>query len=328
MAGTIAAVARRTATEPLWCSVRHIAPSTSPRSCRDVDRSKRRRSAALMAVPMASHPSVVERLARLAPDQRAAATAPPGPLLCVAPAGQRQDDDARRPRRLARSTAGVDPASIAAITFNKRAAEELTERLDAALAPLGRRAGRRPGPDVPRARARDPARRRRARRAARRPRRDPAPSVAPAAPTRPAVAARPRDLAPQARPPRVSATTSRPTRTPGPFARAFVAYERAVAASGGLDFDDLVVRAIAPARGDPALLGRWRARCAELLVDEVAGRRPGAAPARAAPRGAGEPDLPGRRRRPVDLRLAAGRCPAGPGARGPPARASDGWTSR
>jgi hypothetical protein len=32
-------------------------------------------------------PAVAERLARLAPDQRAAATAPPGPVLCIAPAG-------------------------------------------------------------------------------------------------------------------------------------------------------------------------------------------------------------------------------------------------
>ena len=47
------------------------------------------------------HPAVIERLARLAPDQRAAATIPPGPVLCVAPAGQRQDDDARRPDRVA-----------------------------------------------------------------------------------------------------------------------------------------------------------------------------------------------------------------------------------
>jgi hypothetical protein len=31
--------------------------------------------------------SVAERLDRLAPDQREAATAPPGPVLCVAPAG-------------------------------------------------------------------------------------------------------------------------------------------------------------------------------------------------------------------------------------------------
>ena len=36
---------------------------------------------------VALHPAVEERLARLAPDQRAAATAPPGPVLCVAPAG-------------------------------------------------------------------------------------------------------------------------------------------------------------------------------------------------------------------------------------------------
>src|SRR5258707_601050 len=36
---------------------------------------------------MELHPAVAERLARLAPDQRAAATAPPGPVLCVAPAG-------------------------------------------------------------------------------------------------------------------------------------------------------------------------------------------------------------------------------------------------
>jgi superfamily I DNA/RNA helicase len=31
--------------------------------------------------------SVAERLDRLASDQRDAATAPPGPVLCVAPAG-------------------------------------------------------------------------------------------------------------------------------------------------------------------------------------------------------------------------------------------------
>jgi superfamily I DNA/RNA helicase len=33
---------------------------------------------------------------------------------------------------------GVDPAAICAITFNKRAAEELDSRLVDALAPLGR----------------------------------------------------------------------------------------------------------------------------------------------------------------------------------------------
>ena len=55
----------------------------------------------------------------------------------------------------------------------------------------------------------------------------------------------------------------------GPTARAFVDYERAVAASGGLDFDDLVLRAIDVLSTDESLLTRWRGRCRELLVDEV-----------------------------------------------------------
>ncbi len=36
-----------------------------------------------------------ERLARLAPDQRAEATAPSGPVLCVAPAGSHNVDQTR-----------------------------------------------------------------------------------------------------------------------------------------------------------------------------------------------------------------------------------------
>ncbi|MHB8959999.1 MAG: UvrD-helicase domain-containing protein, partial [Candidatus Limnocylindrales bacterium] len=82
------------------------------------------------------HPSVAERLARLAPDQRAAATAPPGPALVVAPAGS-----GKTTTLVARVAwlvdGGADPAAIALVAFNKRAAEELVERLDAALAPLG-----------------------------------------------------------------------------------------------------------------------------------------------------------------------------------------------
>jgi superfamily I DNA/RNA helicase len=54
----------------------------------------------------------------------------------------------------------------------------------------------------------------------------------------------------------------------GPVARTFVAYERAVATTGGLDFDDLIVRAVR-ALDDAPLLRRWRERCAHLLVDEV-----------------------------------------------------------
>ena len=39
--------------------------------------------------------------------------------------------------------------------------------------------------------------------------------------------------------------------------------------SGGVDFDDLVVRALARLGDDPPLLARWRARTARLLVDEA-----------------------------------------------------------
>ena len=80
------------------------------------------------------------RLERLAPDQRAAATAPSGPILCVAPAGS-----GKTTTLVARAAwlidSGTPPDAIRAITFNKRAAEEMTERLDGALEPLGVAAG-------------------------------------------------------------------------------------------------------------------------------------------------------------------------------------------
>ncbi len=81
--------------------------------------------------------SVQERLDRLAPDQRAAAMAPPGPVLCVAPAGSGKTTTlvARICWRIA---IGADPRHVCAVTFNRRAAEELRERLDAALGAAGR----------------------------------------------------------------------------------------------------------------------------------------------------------------------------------------------
>src|SRR4051812_17941288 len=89
---------------------------------------------------MAIHPAVVDRLARLAPDQRAAATAPAGPSLCIAPAGS-----GKTTTLVARAAwlidGGTPPDAIRAITFNKRAAVEMTERLDAAVEPLGVAAG-------------------------------------------------------------------------------------------------------------------------------------------------------------------------------------------
>ena len=92
--------------------------------------------AASAILPAMPHPDVQARLERLTRDQRAAATAPPGPVLCVAPAGS-----GKTTTLVARIAwlidSGASPASVAAITFNKRAAEELGERLDGAIAPLG-----------------------------------------------------------------------------------------------------------------------------------------------------------------------------------------------
>ncbi|MBM4408034.1 MAG: DNA helicase II, partial [Chloroflexi bacterium] len=212
------------------------------------------------------HPDVAARLARLAPDQRAAATAPPGPVLCVAPAGSGKTTTLVA--RIAWLVAsGADPASICAVTFNRRAADELAGRLGAALAPLGtppgavrvrtfhalgreilRSAGepveplvdrlrllRRLRPDVPASELR---------------RLDDAISRAKLD----------RGLEADALPEDAHAD---------PDTRLFVDYEAAVVTSGGLDFDDLVARALRLLERRPELLARWRAACANLLVDEV-----------------------------------------------------------
>ncbi|HEV8402003.1 MAG TPA: ATP-dependent helicase [Candidatus Limnocylindrales bacterium] len=213
-----------------------------------------------------SHPSVAERLSRLAPDQRAAATAASGPLLVVAPAGS-----GKTTTLVARVAwlvdGGVDPASVTLVAFNKRAAEELTERLDGALAPLGVAAGavrvrtfHALGREI---------------------------LVDAGVPVDPLID---RDELLRALFPEASAgergrldlafsrlkldlqvtvdeVAADPA--PGPMARAFVAYERAIRETGGVDFDDLVVRALECLRADPALLARWRARTRTLLVDEA-----------------------------------------------------------
>src|SRR3954464_15336481 len=86
---------------------------------------------------VSGHPAVVERLAKLQVDQRRAATAPPGPVLCVAPAGS-----GKTTTLVARIAwlidEGAAPDEICAITFNRRAAEELRERVEVALEPLGK----------------------------------------------------------------------------------------------------------------------------------------------------------------------------------------------
>ncbi len=155
---------------------------------------------------------------------------------------------------------------IAAITFNTRAAEELRARLDPALAPLGVAAGAvrvrtfhalgleilRDAGLGPELRARDPVLRR-------------------ACPDMDAAARRRLDGAFSRLKLDLGLTAADVARdpAPGPVARAFLAYEAALAASGGIDFDDLVALALRHLEADTTLLERWRSRCAHLLVDEV-----------------------------------------------------------
>jgi len=216
---------------------------------------------------MPLHPSVDDRLAGLAPDQRAAATAPPGPVLCVAPAGSGKTTTlvARLAWLIDSGAARAD--EILAITFNRRAAEELTERVGAALEPLElapgavrirtfhalgleilRDAGQPVEPLVDRLAVL----------------RRIAPGAGPAGWRRldTAFSRLKLDLG-------VTADEVAGDPTPGPIARAFLDYEAELAAEGGLDFDDLVARALRLLERDGGRLARWRARASELLVDEA-----------------------------------------------------------
>jgi superfamily I DNA/RNA helicase len=216
----------------------------------------------------AVHPAVAARLGRLSPDQRAAATAPPGPVLCVAPAGSGKTTTlvARVAWLVDR---GVAPATVAAITFNKRAAEELEGRLAEAIAPLGlagdavrvrtfhalgreilRDAGRPVEPLVDRARLL----------------RALSPGADTAARTRLDDAISRRKLDPGAW---AAAAAAMDPADRGAAEAAIDAYERAVRATGGVDFDDLVAGALRALETDRDLLARWRGRCGHLLVDEV-----------------------------------------------------------
>jgi superfamily I DNA/RNA helicase len=211
-------------------------------------------------------PSVAERLGRLAPDQRAAATSPPGPLLCIAPAGSGKTTTlvARAAWLIA---TGTPPEAIRAITFNRRAAVEMTERLDAAVAQLGVAPGTvlvRTFHALGREILRDAG--------------VPVDRLA----DRLAVL---REVAPWADDAAllrldtflsrlkvefgVSAEEVAADPEAGPLARAFVAYEAALETAGSLDFDDLILRSIDRLERDESLLRRWRERCLELLVDEV-----------------------------------------------------------
>lgn len=221
------------------------------------------------------HPSVATRLERLAPDQRVAATAEPGPVLCIAPAGSGKTTTlVARVAWLVDS--GIDPATIAAITFNRRAAEELAERLREALGPLldeGHSGGRSDESGPVRIRTfhalgleilRDAG-------ASVTPLLDRADVLRSILPGLSAAHLRRLDTAVSRLKVDLDVDPAAVAADPdaGPTARAFVAYEQAIGEQGGLDFDDLVVRAVRLLEADPLALARWRARCEHLLVDEA-----------------------------------------------------------
>jgi superfamily I DNA/RNA helicase len=246
---------------------------------------------------MATSPAVTARLARLSPDQRAAATAPPGPVLCVAPAGSGKTTTLVA-RVAWRVDAGARPETICALTFNRRAADELRTRLDEALAPLighsdavrvrtfhalGREILR--DADLPVEPLLDrlevitslagddlsPASLRRL---------DDAFSRLKLEVGFDREAARVQLATSTDRPGSVLDVTQRggASDARGAYAadaggrtmlEAFVAYEAELARRGALDFDDLVARALRALRADHALLERWRARSRILFVDET-----------------------------------------------------------
>jgi superfamily I DNA/RNA helicase len=214
-----------------------------------------------------THPAVAARLERLAPDQRAAAVAPPGPVLCVAPAGS-----GKTTTLVARIAwlidGGASPGSICAVTFNKRAAEELRARVSAALEPLGdgladrvrirtfhalgleilREAGQSVEPLLDRDEVVRAVR----------------PDASPADVRRLDTAISRLKLDLDVDPNAIEADPEA-----GPIVRTYAAYEREIQRRGGLDFDDLVARSLRLLSSDGAALARWRDRCTHLLVDEA-----------------------------------------------------------
>src|SRR4051794_14999176 len=210
---------------------------------------------------------LLARLERLTPDQRAAATAPPGPTLCIAPAGS-----GKTTTLIARicwlvGSGMAQPSDITAVTFNKRAAVELEERLAKALGEIVT--------PVPKVRVRT------FHALAREILIDAGVAVEPLA-DRIQILRTVHPKASFAELGRFDTTISRlkldlavtaeqvaADPEAGPTARTFVAYERAIAATSGLDFDDLLVRGLVPLESDTALRDRWRGRCAHLLVDEA-----------------------------------------------------------
>lgn len=208
---------------------------------------------------------VAPLLATLDPEQRAAALLPDGPSLVIAPAGSGKTTTliARLGVLLAR---GVPAEAIAVVTFNREAALELTARIERRLVPLAPAAARievrtlhalarqvllDAGVSVRLTPDRLPLLRTARRRvAARRSSEDP-PLPDPAALDS-----------------MLSAWKVERREPPSDARAVFEGYEALQAMRGTMDFDDLVVRAVALLESDHALRLRWQSRFTHLAVDE------------------------------------------------------------
>ncbi len=221
--------------------------------------------------PSGAAPTAESLLAALDDEQRAAATLPDGPAQIIAPAGSGKTTTlvARLGVLLGR---GVPAERIGVVTFNRDAALELSARIASRLAPdvhgataievrtlhaMARQVlldGGRPVrllPDrLPLLRA---ARRR-------------AMAELPAAVDADNPPPEPPDAA--ALDTIVSAWKVEGRPPPPAAAPAVDAYARLLAIRGEIDFDDLVVGAVAALEADPQLRSRWQARFSHLCVDE------------------------------------------------------------
>ena len=218
-----------------------------------------------MAVALPAPPGVTPLLDALDPEQRAAATLPGGPAQVIAPAGS-----GKTTTLIARIgvllTRGVPAERIAVVTFNREAAGELSSRIASRLGPLL------PGATGVEVRTLHALARQVLLDAG-----DPVHLVADRLPL--LRAARRRVLAGRtpdgvavpdaaALDTMLSAWKIEGRAAPAEAAEALAVFGSLLAARGALDFDDLVVRAVALLERDAVLRGRWQGRFSHLAVDE------------------------------------------------------------
>ena len=186
----------------------------------------------------------------------------PGPVLCVAPAGSGKTTTvvARLAWRVDR---GADPSTVCALTFNRRAADELQDRADAALGELGHAAGSvrvrtfhalgreilaDAGLDVSRIVEREQVL-----------------AELAGGTLQPAVSRRLDDAFTRLKldPERAAMADEAWTQ------QAFAVYQAHLRERGAIDLDDLVALTVPTLSADASLLARWQARAAVLFVDEA-----------------------------------------------------------